>query len=282
MLTSPFSRLLCRLGTLLGAMCVTTPLLAADQGVATTPDPERAESPIEARALEILIAFAEFTSKIDHLSLVAETGFDVMQDSGQKIEFGARRQISIRRPDRFRVDFENRDGTRGGVVFDGTRLTVFSPDENVYATAQPPKKKQIDEALDYIIEDLDVPVPLGDLFYAGFPGVIRDEIQAAHYVGESVVAQVPCHHIAARSEEVDFQIWIAREGDPLPRRLVITYRHARGEPQFWAQFLEWNLAAETPDALFAFDPPPGARQIRFMPRMPHEPDAGATTEGENR
>ena len=60
-----------------------------------------------------------------------------------------------------------------------------------------------------------------------------------------------------------------KASNPLPRRLVITYRHADGRPQFWAQFSDWNLAPEVPDALFAFTPPAGAAQIAFSPRQMH-------------
>ena len=56
------------------------------------------------------------------------------------------------------------------------------------------------------------------------------------------------------------------EAEPLPRRLVITYKHADGRPQFWAQFSEWNLAPEVPDTLFVFTPPAGAVKIAFAPQ----------------
>ena len=42
---------------------------------------------------------------------------------------------------------------------------------------------------------------------------------------------------------------------------MITYKTAEGSPQFWAQFVKWDLKPDTPDSLFAFTPPEGAELI---------------------
>jgi hypothetical protein len=56
---------------------------------------------------------------------------------------------------------------------------------------------------------------------------------------------VPCDHLAVRTAGgVDFQVWIAQGDEPLPRRIVITYKDENGQPQFWADFSNWNLAPE--------------------------------------
>ena len=54
-----------------------------------------------------------------------DCSYDVVQDSGQKIEFGERREMTLRRPDRARIDVTRRDGSRRGVLFDGQQLTAF-------------------------------------------------------------------------------------------------------------------------------------------------------------
>src|SRR3954462_12581949 len=53
---------------------------------------------------------AEFLSKAQRFSTTVEIGFDVVQDSGQKIEFGETRKINIRRPDHVHIDNTKRDG----------------------------------------------------------------------------------------------------------------------------------------------------------------------------
>jgi hypothetical protein len=56
--------------------------------------------------------------------------------------------------------------------------------------------------------------------------------------------------------------------------MVITYTAAEGQPQFWAQFSDWNLSPDVPDALFAFTPPEGAAKIAFAARKPVPPAQG--------
>jgi hypothetical protein len=53
---------------------------------------------------------------------------------------------------------------------------------------------------------------------------------------------------------------------------VLTYKRENGQPQFWANFHDWNFAPETPDSLFAFTPAEGAARIQFVAGM--DPDAG--------
>jgi hypothetical protein len=63
---------------------------------------------------------------------------------------------------------------------------------------------------------------------------------------------------------VDYQVWISRGDQPLPQRLVITYRDAEGQPQFWARFIKWDIDPELGDALFVYEPGDGAEEIPFI------------------
>ena len=59
---------------------------------------------IDEQALAVLKRMAEFLTQAQRFSVTVDTGFDVVQDSGQKIEFGETRQIVLRRPDRVRIE----------------------------------------------------------------------------------------------------------------------------------------------------------------------------------
>ena len=75
---------------------------------------------------------------------------------------------------------------------------------------------------------------------------------------------MPCVHLAGRTDEIDFQVWIPETGDPLPLRLTITYRDEEGQPQFWADFENWDMAPSITAEFFAFTPPKGAERIPFL------------------
>ena len=94
----------------------------------------------------------------------------------------------------------------------------------------------------------------------------------ARLVAEDTLNGVATDHVALRGDTADLQLWIARTGDPLPQRLVITYRLDEGQPQYAANFSNWNLAPDVPDSLFTFTPAEGAQEIPFLvPRSENQP-----------
>jgi hypothetical protein len=103
--TSILLLVLSLMGTLAGAQ---TPSIAASER--------------DARAMAILKRMADFLSQTQRFSVTVDIGFDVVQDSGQKIEFGETRKIAVRRPDHARIDITKRDGATSGFIFDGRRL----------------------------------------------------------------------------------------------------------------------------------------------------------------
>jgi len=216
---------------------------------------------IDKQAVSILKQSTEFIAKAGRFSFTAELGFDVVQDSGQKIEFGSHREVTIKRPDHVRIEFDRRDGLKGGVIFDGKEITVYNKGLNVYAKAS--KNGDIGTAIEYLVEELHTPLPLQDFFSTNAFKVLMDKIESGRYGGESIIAGVACDHLAFRSDRVDFQLWVSRGDKPLPRRIVITYKREPGQPQFWAHFVKWNLSPDVPDSLFTFKPPRGAEQIPF-------------------
>jgi hypothetical protein len=228
------------------------------------PAPKRDE-----QAMALLKRMADFLSQAQRFSVIVDIGFDVVQDSGQKIEFGEIRKMVISRPDRARIDITKRDGATSGFIFDGKEIAVFNTRENVYATAAKPGT--LDEAIDYFINDLDMRLPLAELFSSELAETLPAKVRAAYYVEPASIAGVSCDHLAFRGDQADIQLWIAQGDQPLPRRQVITYKNAAGQPQFWAQFSEWNLSPDIPDSLFAFTPPEGSAKIAFTARKPVQP-----------
>jgi hypothetical protein len=211
---------------------------------------------MDAQAMAVLKRMAEFLTQAQRFSVTVDTGFDVVQDSGQKIEFGETRQMVLRRPDRLRIDATKRNGSKSGLLFDGKAIAVFNTKENVYATVARPGT--VDDAIAYFLTDLDMRLPLAELLSSQLAKTLPEQVWAAAYVEPAQIAGVPCDHLALRGAQADMQLWVAQGNQPLPRRLVITYTREEGRPQFWAQFSEWNLAPEVPDALFVFTPPAGA------------------------
>jgi hypothetical protein len=207
---------------------------------------------------------ADFLSQAQHFSVTAEIGFDVVQASGEKLEFGETRQFLIRRPDRARIDITKRDGAISGFRFDGQEIAVFNDKERVYATVAKPGT--LDQAIAYFINDLDMRFPLAEIFSTRLVEALAAKVRTAYIVGPERIMGVPCEHLAFQGAQADMQLWVAQGDQPLPCRLVLTYKTAEGQPQFWAQFHDWNFLPDVSDAQFVFTPPEGMTRIAFAAR----------------
>lgn len=208
-----------------------------------------------------LEAMAKFLSQAQRLGVVADCAYDVLQETGEKIEFGERRELTLQRPNRGRVEVTQRDGARRGLVFDGTQLVAFDRDEKVYATIARPGT--LDAALDYYAEELKMRLPLRELFAADLPQQLESALANVRWIAKETVGDVVTDHVAYRGDNVDVQLWIARDGDPLPARIVISYRLASGQPQFAANFRSWTLNPDVSDTQFTFVPAADAEKIPF-------------------
>src|SRR5437667_6758561 len=100
-------------------------------------------------------------------------------------------------------------------------------------------------------------LPLRELFASDLPQELKDALGAARLVGEEKVDGIATDHVAFRGDTADVQLWIPRDGDPLPQRIVITYRLAEGQPQFEANFSGWNLNPTRPTRCSPSRRPPG-------------------------
>ncbi len=212
-------------------------------------------------ALAILKRSSDFLNDQKSLRFDAVLGFDAVQPWGQKLEFGGSRRVTLRRPDRLRVEVQARDGGEQTLLFDGQHFVVDIPAENAFALVERPGT--FDEALDYLIEELGTPAPLADFIQSDFYAEAVPLIRSGILIGDSTIGGLLCEHIAFRGEKADLQLWIEKGERPLPFRIVITYKNEPGNPQFWALFLNWDLDPEISDDLFTFTPSEGAERLPF-------------------
>lgn len=253
----------------------------AENATVTRPEPQAAREPAPqvvaepAAAEELLMRMAKFLAETPRFSVKIQAGYDVVQESGQKIEFGEGRRVTVSRPNGLRIEVEHSDGEKHLVLYDGKEITAFSPSQNVYA--QSPKPGGIDEAVMYFLKDLHMRLPLAVLLTSRFPAEIEQRTQSIHDVERTEIHGASAHHLAGRTETVDYQVWIAEGAQPLPLRVVLTYKTAEGQPQFRAQFSEWNLSPEVQDSQFTFAAPEGARKISFLAELPRIAPQGTAT-----
>lgn len=219
------------------------------------------KSAIEPKADEILKKMCTYLGGLKQFTVQGEEIFDEVLDNGQKLQFSHQRKVAISRPGNVSSEFKG-DMADRVVYFNGSAMTMYDKDKNVYGTLK--FKGSIDGLIDMLHEKLGFTVPLSDLLGAAPYKVLTREVTSGSYLGIHNVGGVKCHHLVFTQRLVDWQIWIETGDKPLPRKLVITQKQLRGEPQFTAVLSKWDTAPKLTDAAFTFSPPKGARQIDFL------------------
>jgi hypothetical protein len=237
----------------------TSPALAAKDTPSATTEMQASE------AREMLMKMAEFVARARAFSVTTRSGYDAIQEDGQYIEFGEKRQILIQRPDRMRVESERSDGEQGLILFDGKQITAYKADDNVYTQVE--KTGTVDDVLVYLVRDLQFTLPMARMFHTGFAQQLEKKITSISYVEENFLFDVPTDHLAVRSRDVDVQLWVAQGDTPLPRRIIINYKNAPGQPQFRGDFTDWNLTPKVVADSFTFTPPVDAEQVPLIVRV---------------
>src|SRR5215469_13340030 len=223
--------------------------------------PARAGNEKQPDGHAVLMRMADYLAKSPAWSVTIHTAYDAVQPDGFKVEWNEMRTVTLKRPDRLRVESERSDGARSLVLFDGKTITSFDESARVYA--QEPHPGSVDDAVVCFVHDLGMRLPLALMLVDRLPAELQQRIQAVKYVEKTQTLGTPAYHIAAKTPTVDFQVWIAEGDRPLPLRVVLTYKDTRSQPQFRAQFSDWNLDIKPADTLFAFTAPAGVNRIPF-------------------
>jgi len=166
--------------------------------------------------------------------------------------------LTLNRPDKLHA-------TRTGgfanveIVFDGKSLTLLGKNANLYAQIDAPGT--IDQLVDLLRDKYHRPVPAADLLmsdpYKELMPLVNDEKD----LGSGVIHVVECDHLAFRTKDVDWQIWIAQGGRPHPCRYVITSTKVTGWPQYTLDIWAWKAGAEVASDGFTLEIAAGAKQL---------------------
>ena len=135
------------------------------------------------------------------------------------------------------------------------------PDRAVYSYLE--RAGPLADALDRLLTEHGVPTPLADLIHPRLYAEVADRVTGGVWIGEVTLDGVACDHLAFRTDQVDFQIFVRGGDEPVPMRVVIDYRDEEGAPQFRANLRDWELSPDLPDELFRFVPAAGSQRVPF-------------------
>jgi hypothetical protein len=179
-------------------------------------------------------------------------------DNGQKVEFARNSAVSMRRPNRLDVAMAG-DQEDLRVIYDGQQVTIDNLRKKVYG--QIPVPGTIDAAIDTLAQKYGMVMPLADLMVSDPYKTLSPLIRSGEYLGMGYVFDTKCHHLAFRQDAVDWQIWIDAGEQPLPRKIVITYKETPDKLEYVAYFSKWDLNPQFSDATFTFVPAADAKKL---------------------
>ncbi len=167
--------------------------------------------------------------------------------------------VTVHRPDRLLVDRNGDDGP-GKLVYNGKILVVYMGRDNKYASI--PVPNTIEGMMKVAMGRLGVDFPLAD-FLTDAPGkAFLSGVTSGRVINTVTIDGVPCLHLFfSQPPGIDLELWLEEGGRSVPRRLIVTYRQLPGQPDFVAEFSNWNFAVNPADADFVFRPPAGAVQV---------------------
>jgi len=247
-----------RLNLRMGALCALGVLALS----ATVSREIRAQAPaVDPEAVELLRRTTDYVGSLEQFSVDAQTTFEDLLDSGHRVDHELSGTAIVSRPNKVRTE---RHGHLIDQIFyyDGKTLTLYNPSDKVYATE--PAPGTIEEMFQFAHDWLGISTPISDLVHRDpFPLLMQD-VNLAVVVGKAVIRGVMCDHLLFSRPDVDFQIWVADSGPPLPLKYVVTDTATPALLSIAAVMSNWNVAPSVPDATFTFVPPEGAKAITFL------------------
>ncbi|MGH6990509.1 MAG: DUF2092 domain-containing protein [Stellaceae bacterium] len=222
--------------------------------------PGSAQPAVAPRAEQLLHQAGAYLGSAGEFTFHADITFDHVLPSGQKLEFFGTEDVALKRPDRLYVEWRGDLGDRQ-FWYDGKTVTLYDPALPFYAAAAAPSS--IDAMLEKVITQLGFSPPLSDFLESDPTRSLQGKIQYGFDLGMTEVGGQQCHSLGFVQKDIDWQIWIGDGPQPVPCKIVITYKADPSQPQFRAVFSEWDFAPRIDDTVFTADLPQGAQKIPF-------------------
>ena len=212
----------------------------------------------EAQAKSLLKAMSDYLAAQKAISFDYDSNLEIVSTQQQKIGLAASGTLTLNRPDKLHATrnggFANLD-----MVFDGKTLTLLGKNTNLYAQVDAPGT--IDQLVDILRDKYHRPVPAADLLMSDPYKELMPLVTDVKDLGSGVIHGIECDHLAFRTKEVDWQIWIAQGARPYPCRYVITSKKVAGWPQYTLDITAWTAGAEVASDGFKLAVPADAKKL---------------------
>lgn len=245
------------------AVLLTSLSACAGLGGLPTAHAEEAIKPAISEDAGAAIAQMDKTLSAPESSFTARTERVYLDETGQPLHIFQTMNVVMRRPDRVKIEVAGDDGSHD-LFYDGKSVSIFSPDSNSYAVLAAPGG--IASAANEVMDKLNIDFPLVNFFAVSSDQSLLQGVVGGWQVGTSRIDGVECRHLFFyKRGGIDLELWVENNGAAIPHRLIVTYRLLPGQPNFTAEFTDWDSRAHPSDSVFAFQAPAAAKQVELTP-----------------
>ena len=204
---------------------------------------------------EIISKAQEYLGSLDKYTFDAVI-YDTYTEDGEEV-FKSTHTVSAKivRPDKLRVDVKGDTKDRSNYMSDGV-YTMVDHSFGYYGQVTVPKN--IDDALDFLLNKFGINAPLTSLLYKDMPK--RTHFSKSKNFGVVDVHGVPCHYIAFRNHKKEVHIWVAAGDRPLVRNYSVI-DHSDTPHLRIDSSIAWRDASGIKPSDFVFTPSKGLTKI---------------------
>ena len=147
------------------------------------------------------------------------------------------------------------------LFFDGKKATIEDMTDHRYASLDMPGSV---EDLRAKLRNLPgLALPAAELLGKGSGAQMAAEVSDAKTIGPAVIRGELCEHLAFRTTETDFQLWVHMGDKPYPCKMVINSKTVLGSPKYTLHITSFKPDATFPDGTFAFKPAADAKEVKL-------------------
>jgi hypothetical protein len=212
--------------------------------------------------LDIVNAVGRHVAEAQTVSFTTHEKGERVRRSGRKDPVSIQQEVRVRRPDRLHLKGSGNLDLE--VVYDGKQITLLSHKEKVYGVV--PASGPLTEVIPGVIDRFDIPFPVGDLIAFTAAERLVNEETTGGWVGDETLNDQAVSKVAWQHPNLDWTIWVAKDGPPLLQRMEIHFKGRRGSPRRTYEFTNWVLNGEIPEATFAANVPQDYEGIPVIQR----------------
>ena len=212
----------------------------------------------EAKAL--FKAMTDFLARQQAIAVSYDATLEIVTADLEKVGLASSGTLGMTRPDKIRM---TRTGGLANVelVFDGKTFSAYG--KNLNAFARKPFEGSVDQLIDTLRLDVGLELPAADLLSENAYDIMMSNVTDAKALGEGIIRGQSCDHVAFRTAEADWQIWIAPGDKPLPCRFTITSKMTALAPSYDITFSGWKTGDDVPADDFQLKTADGAKEVNI-------------------